>query len=110
MHKETTDLVEAVKKSSWPVQNLAKRAIEPVEMTQRQAAIAISRYVAVMNRDLEGVDFVDSTQLIHTLEDCIDYATDRGGQSLTFSGTWLHTELDGKPQLGGKLKPEHLEN
>ena len=28
----------------------------------------------------------------------------------TFSGTWLHTELHGKPQLGGKLKPEHLEN
>ena len=80
-HKETTDVVEAVKKSSWSVQNLAKRVTEPVEMTQRQAAIA-TRYVAVMNRDLEGVDFVNSTKLIHTLEDCIDYATERGGQSL----------------------------
>jgi hypothetical protein len=35
-----------------------------------------------VNRDLEGVDFVNSTKLIHTLEDCIDYATERGGQSL----------------------------
>ena len=80
-HKETTDVVEAVKKSAWSVQNLAKRVTEPVEMTQRQAAIA-TRYVAVTNRDLEGVDFVNSTKLIHTLEDCIDYATERGGQSL----------------------------
>ena len=80
-HKETTELVEAVKKSAWSVQNLAKRVTEPVEMTQRQAAIAISRYVAVTNRDLEGVDSVNSTQLIHTLEDCIDYAAERGGQS-----------------------------
>ena len=80
-HKETTDLVETVKKSACSVQNLAKRVTEPVEMTQRQAAIA-TRYVAVTNRDLEGVDFVNSTKLIHTLEDCIDYATERGGQSL----------------------------
>ena len=54
-HKETNDLVEAVKKSAWSVQNLAKRVTEPVEMTQRQAATA-TRHAAVMNRDLEGVE------------------------------------------------------
>ena len=72
LHKQQKDLAQATQKAPLKAQDLTRRVLQDVPLTQLEAGQVIKHYVRTMNRHLTLVEQTSSQELLRLLSDSID--------------------------------------
>ena len=72
LHKQQRDLAQATQTAPLKAQDLTRRVLQDVPLTQLEAGQVIKHYVRTMNRHLTLVEQTSSQELLRLLSDSID--------------------------------------